>query len=792
VVKGLSLKRRRDIKEQRWQFAAVLVTIVLGVMMFAASYDAYLNLNISYQGTYDRLAFADAMVVGMNDEIVAAIENVDGVAQVEQRRQADVPMRVGEDSFVGRVVEIPVDGEPDINQVDVVAGEYLQDGEDALIETHMVDEFELAPGDEVEVLAPTGVLELTAAGEVVSPEYLWPARSSQSFFEPPKQFGVAFVGPDVLDAVDPASVVPQTLVLYEEGVETSDVDDAVREAAIGAGASDMVVQADQPSNKALELDVTGFEQMSVFFPAMFLLVAGMAAYTLLTRVVYSQRSVIGTLRANGFGRGEIVRHYLSFGLWLGLVGAVVGIAAGVPAGWAMTEAYTAELGIPDTIRELRLVTPLVGLAFGLVVGVLSAWVPARAAVRLSPAEAIRGDSQVRKGSLSLVERLVPPLRRAPVQVRMVMRSIGRSKRRSLSVVVAIVMAVTLVFTAWGMVDTVTILFDRHFTEVQLQDVDVITAVPVDDAVVSAIEDVSGVERAEPVVALECTVRGDDGTYSSTLFAYEEDTQVHGYVSRDGERPDGGALVGEAILDEVGVDVGDDLRVSLTGLDTSFEVTVQDVVTEPMGSPVYVTRDRLEEELADAGVSGWESRLQQPGVSVIQAVFEEDADREVVIEDVGDVPGVVSASDSQAIYDLLREFMGLFYLLVGIMLVFGGILALALIFNVISVNLAERIGELATMRANGLSHRRIGAFVLAENMMLTAIGIVPGMAAAYGAASWLMSTYSSDMLSFDLETHPSTLVLSALSMFLVTAVSMWPGVRAVRRLDIATEVRERAQ
>jgi len=36
MVKGLPLKRRRDIARQRGQFAAVLVTIVLGVMMFAA------------------------------------------------------------------------------------------------------------------------------------------------------------------------------------------------------------------------------------------------------------------------------------------------------------------------------------------------------------------------------------------------------------------------------------------------------------------------------------------------------------------------------------------------------------------------------------------------------------------------------------------------------------------------------------------------------------------------------------------------------------------------------------
>ncbi len=795
-LRGLSLKRRRDIKEQRRQFVAVLVTIVLGVMMFAASYDAYRNLNASYQGTYDRLAFADATIVGQGEGLASELEAIDGVAEVVERRQADVPMRVGDDTFIGRVVSVPEGEQSRVDRLDVIAGEYLTAAGEGVVETHMMEQFGMSIGDTVELLSPTGAVELEAVGEAVSPEYLWPARSTERFFEPPKRFGVVFVAPEVLDEVDPTRVVPQTLVLYEdshgEGEDREALHDRVRGAALAAGASDFVTQADQPSNKALELDVTGFEQMSVFFPAMFLLVAGMAAYTLLTRLVYSQRSVIGTLRANGFDRAQVVRHYLSFGVWLGVIGAALGIALGVPAGWAMTAAYTAELGIPDTIRELRAITPIVGVVFGLGVGVLSAWIPARAAVSLRPAEAIRGDGSPARGHLSLLERVLPPLRRASVQTRMVMRSIGRSKRRSLSVVIAIVLAMTLVFTAWGMVDTVTILLDRHFTEIQLQDADIVTAVPVDDGVLETIEGVEGVARAEPVVALEASVKGPEGAYGTTLWAFEDDTRVHGFVSRDGGGPETGVLLGEAVLDEIGAEIGETVTLSLPGLDASFEVAVQDVVDDPMGSPAYVDRALFEDEIAAAGVPEWESRIVQPGVSLVQAVFEDGVDREAVIDDIGALDAVVSVSDAQAIYDLIQEYMGLFYLLVGIMFVFSGILALALIFNVISVNLAERTGEMATMRANGLSHRRIGAYVLAENMMLTAVGIVPGAAVAYGAAAWLMSTYTSDMLSFDLETHPSSLILSALSMFLVTAVSMWPGIRAVRRLDISTEVRERSQ
>lgn len=792
MVRLLALKRKRDIRRQRWQFYAVLATVALGVMMFVGSWDAYENLLVSYNGTYDRLAFADATVVGGDEAIDAALEGVEGVAVVADRLQANVPLRIGDRVFVGRIVEVPRGEQPEVNALDIVDGEYLSSREGAMAETHLVSYYDLSVGDTVEVLTATGWKALDVAAEVVSPEYLWPARSNAQFFDPPGEFGVLFVDRSLFDEVDPTAIIPQHLVLYEDGADVDEVDDAVEEVADDHGALSVILQKDQPSNKGLHLDLSGFQQMAVAFPVMFLLAAGLAAYTLLTRLVYSQRVQIGTLVANGVSRKEVLLHYLSFGLWLGLVGAGIGVLLGLGLGWEITGEYTKELGIPDTIREFRLFTPLAGLVFGVVTGAVSAWVPARLAVRLRPAEALRGDLKARPGGLSLLERVLPPLRRMPVAWRMVLRGMGRSKRRSLSVVVAIIFAMTLVLSAWGMIDTVQILLDRHFNQVETNDALIVPTVPVDDAFLDEVESVEGVRRAEGVYFMECSVKGPDGTYSTNLLAFDDDTQVHGFTGDSDPLPDSGILVGEGMVEKTGIERGDSVKVTLSTLDVSFETVVEGFVAEPMGSPVYLTKDSLEEAVGHEGVQRPETLLQQPGISVAQVVFEDGADRKQVLDDIRDLDGVASASDTREIYDLIQQYMGLFYLLVGIMLAFGGVMAIALIFNVITVNLAERMGELAIMRANGMSKRRIGFLVFAENMILTAVGILPGLAVGYWAASSLMASYTSDMLSFDLEMYPTTPVLAALSMFLVTAVSLWPGMRAVGRLDIATEVRERSQ
>ena len=121
----LRVKRRRDFRARRWQFLAVALTITLGVMMFAASYDAYLNLESSYNGTYERLSFADMTVTGAAEGFATEAASIEGVAAIEERRQIDLPFRIDGDVLSGRAIGMPPDEQPDVNTIDVTEGGYL-------------------------------------------------------------------------------------------------------------------------------------------------------------------------------------------------------------------------------------------------------------------------------------------------------------------------------------------------------------------------------------------------------------------------------------------------------------------------------------------------------------------------------------------------------------------------------------------------------------------------------------------------------------------------------------------
>lgn len=789
----LGTKRRRDMGRQRWQFLAVLVTIVLGVMMFAASYDAYRNLETSYNDTYDRLAFADMTVTGADQAFAARTEGIAGVEAVETRREADTPIRVGDHLLQGRLIGMTPDEQPSINRIDVVEGTYLASDEPngIVVEIHLAEQLDVAIGDRLDVLTGSDWVETTVVGIAVSPEYIWPAESTQNFFPPPGTFGVAFVSSPALAPLPTTAVSDQTLVRYANGADRAATDAAVRSAALEAGAASTMTRAEQPSNAGLKLDLQGFEQLAVMFPALFLLAAGMATFVILTRIVYAQRSQIGTLRASGLSRGTLTRHYLSYGLILGVGGAVIGLVLGMAMGWAITGFYTDALGIPDTTRALHWMTPIVGLVFGLAVGLLSAWAPTRAAVRVSPAEAMRGAAPMAGGGPSFIERVIPPVRRLPSRWLMVVRGIGRNPRRSLSTILGVVLALTLILASWGMIDTVVNVIDRHFNQVAIEDATVLRRTPVDAASVESVGDTEGVRAAEAVVSVPVTAHGPDGSYATRLEAYEADTQMHGFDTADGGLPRDGFVAGAAFEQETGAHPGDTVELSFPTLDTTLSATLVGFVEEPLGTLVYMDRSSLDQAISAADPPLSPDVLTQPTISQIATVFDDGVDRAAVIDRLEAGSDVAAVIDSRSLYVTIQDYLGFFYVFVGVMLLFGGIMAFALIFNTISVNVAEREGEYATMRANGMSRRRIAALITGENLLLTLLGIVPGLIVGYYVASWFMHSYTSDMFTFDLAMNPITPVLSAVAMVVVALLSAWPAVRTVDRLDLATVVRERS-
>ena len=161
------------------------------------------------------------------------------------------------------------------------------------------------------------------------------------------------------------------------------------------------------------------------------------------------------------------------------------------------------------------------------------------------------------------------------------------------------------------------------------------------------------------------------------------------------------------------------------------------------------------------------------------------------ETVQKQPDVVAYTETAELEEVWNQFAGLFYVFVGAMLVLGGLMAFAIIFTTMSVNIVERERELATLRAAGVRQRTLAGLVGGENLIIAGFGVFPGLILGVIGAQLLLASYSNDQFTLDLVVSPWTLVLASLAIMLVAVISQWPGLRAIKRMNIAQVVRERS-
>ncbi len=776
-MRATTHKTIRDLSRQRSQVIAVGVTIMLGVMLYVASAGAFLNLKASYGDIYDRLHFADFVATGGDAAAVASAAQAAGATEATTRTQFDPPFLIDGTELIGRVVGVPTGTQPTVDGLDVQTGTYLAaSATDAvLLERHAAETFSLAVGDTLKVFVQGSWHTVTVQGIVSSPEYVWPARSAQEPLADSHSFAVIFV-PETTAQAWAGTGPNQTLVLLPPDASAA-VSSGVEQAMRTAGAIDVVAQAQQASNATLGLDLAGFKEMSAAFPFLFLTAAAIASYVLLARRILMERPVIGTLMAAGTRKGRLLWHYLSQGLAIGLIGAIVGVVLGALVTGPITTAYTSAIGVPETIVNQHPQHIVVGLLVGALVGLLGATAPALMAARTAPAEAMRSASPVnRPGWWS---RLVARLRWLPVSTRMALRDVVRSRRRTGATMLGTVLALILILASVGMMTSMAHGMTTQFTLISREDATVTmdASVAGADQQLAALPDVTTVE---PTVVGQVTAIFDGNSYTTTLQGFEPTTVMHGFRAPDGQwltLPADGVFVGVSLAHTLHATVGDTITLATeTG---STQVQLAGLVSEPMGTGIYSTNATA------AGI------VSKSGVATYLVKFVDGTDRTAMRNEVTQLPGVAAYTDARALAATIDQYLGLFWAFVGVMIILGAILSFTVIFVTMAVNIVERTNELATLRAAGVPLRRIAGALATENLLATVLGIPFGLVVGVISANAFLTSFNSDIFQFQLVLDWWVLPVASVGVLLAAAVSQWPAIRAVRKIDVARVVRERA-
>ena len=791
----LRRKLVRDIGASRWLFVAVTAVILLGVCLFGAAYMSFQNLSGSYDLTYRRLHFADFTTrfhSGPRD-LEPRVRAIPGVAQVYGRLSQEVELaQHGRklEKVVGRVISLPDYGQPPVNSVLLLQGRMPSPlRRELLLERNFAQVNGYRPGDTIAPVVLDEKVEFTVSGIAASPEYILAVRAKEYLMPSPSEFGVLFMAQAQAEQLLGASAsINELCVTVRERAQRERVKQAVEALLHPYGIEETITSEEQPSNSLLQVDLRSFRELSVIFPSFFLVIAAFTVYTLLARMVRSQRTQIGFMRASGYSRREMLTHYLEFAVALGLSGATVGTAAGYGLGVFSTHYYTGIVGVPFLDIRPHWGSMGIGWIAGVVVALAAGAGPARGAAKLLPAEAMRTETPIARRTWAL-RYMGRAFARLPYIWRLPLRNLIRQPRRTAYTALGVASAITLVIVSLGMLDASYAAINMYFYKVQVYDLRVTYLDPRPLSQLWRISNWEGVKRFEPGLMRPVELELGGKSYFTVVLGLPLDSRLYLLYDERGRPlrvPETGMLIGGTVRKKLDARKGERLRVRLPGeppeVQRWHQIPVVGYVQQPVGSLVYMSLSEARRvlgrdlDLAPNGVTG--------------AIIATDPRYgDFIRERLYDLPGVVEVESSAETHATIEEMMKLFYAYIGIMLAFGIALAVAILFNTATIGVLERSRELASLRSLGMGRRQVGLMVTIENAVTAAVGSALGMGLGRLLNIYFVAAYAGEQLELQPVIYARSYAITVTAVFIALMIAQIPALRTVNRLDLAKATKE---
>jgi putative ABC transport system permease protein len=730
---ALHRKLIRDLRDSGGLLLAIAAIIALGVASFVALRSAHSNLDDARRRYYARCRMADFWVELKKAPVVeaAALGRLPGVVAIRPRLQFRATVDLGRTGgpVSGLVLSLPERRDaPIINDIVLKSGSYFSPGrdEEVIVNDAFARRHHLRAGDRLRLLLNDRDLELSVVGTAISSEFVY-LLGPGSFVPDPEHFGVFYLKQRYLEEVfDFKGACNQVVGLLAPGLR--DRPEPLLERAerrLGPfGVFATSPRRDQISNRFVANALGALAVSSVTLPAIFLVVAAMVLGILMGRLVENQRTTLGTLKALGHSDRRLLAHVLEFGLAVGLAGGSAGCGFGYVLAGGLTRMYTQFFEFPALVNRPDPAVYAVGLLASVACALAGAARGARAVLRLEPAEAMR-PKPPRRGGVIALERVAWLWRRLDSGWRLVLRNVVRNRRRSLAGAAAAAMATSLLVTGLLRDRAAFAMLETQFRKLQRSDVDLSFHNLRGRAALYDARRLPGVDRAEPVLNVACTLRNGRHARKGAitgLAAGATLTVPRDHLGRIVPIPASGLLLERQLAEILHVRPGDALTIEPTeGRRAPRRARVAGLLDSSLGLVAYAE-------------IGYLSRLvdEEFALNGVQLTLDRrPSARPAFFAELKRLPSLEAFSDREGQYANLRgTLVGAIRGGTGILIVAAGLILFGTALNASLVGLAERRREVATLLVLGYSPRAVGRLFLREGLVIQLAGTLVGLPGGY--------------------------------------------------------------
>jgi putative ABC transport system permease protein len=787
MLTPLDLKLFRDLGRMKGQIVAVSLVMACGLAMMIMTRSIVLTLESTRDAYYQRYRLADVFASLKRAPLSLAdrVAEITGVAAVEARVVVDATLDlVGmTEPATAHLVSLPKGRSQTLNQVFIRQGRLPQPDErrQAVVSESFALANKLQIGDSLVAIINGHRDIIIICGIGLSPEFVFEARPGQTLPDN-KRYGVFWMNYESIAVpYDLDGAFNDLCVDLSPGAQSGPVMAEIDRLLLGYGAQGAYTRREHNSAQRLDDELRVVRALSVAYPVVFLSVAAFMVNAVLARLVRLQREQIAQLKALGYSSWQVGRHYLNYAFVIVVLGTLIGGVVGRWMGGALVSIYDLFFRFPALNFRMDYSALGIALVVSSVASFLGVFSVVWMAVKLPPAEAMRPEPPA-DFKPSMIERMGLTRGSSPA-LRMALRNIERRPVQALFTVFGLALATGLMVLPGSMADSIDYMLTYQWNDVQRQDVVAFFAEPSSGDALHNLEQLPGVQRAEPVRAVQARIHYGHHSRKIAVTGLPRDADLNRLL--DAERrqivlPEEGIVMSAQLGKILGARIGDVVQVeALEGRRETVGVPIRGFMQDFAGISAFMDISALH-------------RLMHEGDTVSGAYMTVDQNRwSDFMRAVKDTPRIAITLVKQDQLDSFRSTTGQsigilrkLYLVLAIVVAFG------VVYNSARIALSERSRDLATLRVVGFTQREVAGVLLGELLLLIATAIPAGLLFGKGLATFIISKVSTETIRMPLVISLHTYTMAVLVVAAASCASFIVVSRMLRQLDMVGVLKAR--
>src|SRR5690625_4461010 len=773
VVKKLSLKLLRDIKESKGQFLAIILVIAVGAFFYAGLVTISSDLSDYTENYFDEHNLADFNVhySEITESEISPMQDIEEINNVEGRYTFDASQNFDGYRASLKIHSIPQDNQ--INTIAVTSGSSPSSEEEILLDSRYGEAHDYAVGDMITIHTDDGSFDFIISGFGENVEHAFNIEDPSLVLPDHNAYGVAYIHEDRIEEIAGGFYYNELIVDAQEGYDTNQISNAIEDYSEALPYLYLVNKERAVSYSAINVTISNNGLMSTVAPLILFMVAAVIIFLTMSRLIDSQRNQIGIMKALGIKDSKILLHYMGYPILVGIAGSIAGwLITAVTLVNVLNSVIEQTYSLPNFNLSVSFYTIFTSIIVSVVFGIIACFLSGRSILKERTAQALR-PKPPKKMKKILVERIPGFWKKLSYGNKLILRNIFLNKKKALASSVGVIVCVILLVTAFGFESSMQTIASQ-INKVYKYDFRVDYKEEISPEEVNLPPDVDNYFALDtiPVEFVDFTEENN----ASLVVTEKENNLIQFFDDQNNNiaLDDTGVLVPKSYADIYDISEGDTIKIKLIGPEhqgQELDINVAKISTQYTNPSFYTTPEYLSSLGADYNPS---SLLVQVNSGANTGSVQSDFEQDPAVDRISDKSDI-----EQSVDNIIEQNNPVFiiFILCAVVLSFGAM------YTISSINIYERTRELATLKVLGYQKNRINSIIFVENIILTLIAVIIALPISGFAYGLVVQALSSTNQQIPENLGLVTIGIAILLTFALTIISNLLLRRKIKKIDM---------